>query len=387
MNVIHTRSFARAGLLGNPSDGYFGKTLSFTFTQFGVSLAMSESTRIQFVQGEVDDATFSSMDDLVRNLRLYGYYGGIRLLKAVTKRFFEHCASRGITLPKRNFKVEYKINIPRLVGLSGSSAICSAMLKALMKFYEVTIPLEYQPTICLEAEREELRINCGFQDRVIQIYNGLVFMDFEKSFVESHNYGRYEQLWRAAKPKAKDAIERSEIAEGLREQRNDRPLFDFDSGLRLYIAYDATRAEESGEAHKEVKKLFEAKNADVLSAMSEFADIAQKGRDLLCSPSTSPSDLSAKLASLINANFDLRDRIFNVADENRRMVMTARKAGASAKFAGSGGAIVGTYEDEAQFERLKSALAEIGSVTLKPTIATTADESADFGAVGTWRNS
>ena len=357
MNVIHTRSFARAGLLGNPSDGYFGKTLSFTFTQFGVSLAMSESTRIQFVQGEVDDATFSSMDDLVRNLRLYGYYGGIRLLKAVTKRFFEYCASRGITLPKRNFKVEYKINIPRLVGLSGSSAICSAMLKALMKFYEVTIPLEYQPTICLEAEREELRINCGFQDRVIQIYNGLVFMDFEKSFVESHNYGKYEQLYSSA------------------------------SSLRLYIAYDATRAEESGEAHKEVKKLFEAKNADVLAAMSEFADIAQKGRDLLCSPSTSPSDLSAKLASLINANFDLRDRIFNVAEENRRMVMTARKAGASAKFAGSGGAIVGTYEDEAQFERLKSALAAIGSVTLKPTIATTADEAADFGAVGTWRNS
>ena len=362
MNVIHTRSFARAGLLGNPSDGYFGKTLSFTFTQFGVSLAMSESTRIQFVQGEVDDATFSSMDDLVRNLRLYGYYGGIRLLKAVTKRFFEYCASRGITLPKRNFKVEYKINIPRLVGLSGSSAICSAMLKALMKFYEVTIPLEYQPTICLEAEREELRINCGFQDRVIQIYNGLVFMDFEKSFVESHNYGKYEQLYSSS-------------------------LFPHPSSLRLYIAYDATRAEESGEAHKEVKKLFEAKNADVLAAMSEFADIAQQGRDLLCSPSPSPSALSAKLASLINANFDLRDRIFHVAEENRRMVMTARAAGASAKFAGSGGAIVGTYEDDAQFERLKASLAEIGTVALKPTIATSADETADFTASGTWRNS
>ena len=354
MNVIRTRSFARAGLLGNPSDGYFGKTLSFTFTQFGVDLAMSESTRIQFVQGEVDDATFSSLDDLVRNLRLYGYYGGIRLLKAVTKRFFEYCASRGITLPKRNFKVGYKINIPRLVGLSGSSAICSAMLKALMKFYEVTIPLEYQPTICLEAEREELRINCGFQDRVIQIYNGLVFMDFEKSFVESRNYGKYEQLWRAAEPEA---------------------------GLRLYIAYDAGRAEESGEAHKEVKKLFEAKNEDVLAAMSEFADIAQKGRDALV------AGKAEGLPALINANFDLRDRIFNVAEENRRMVMTARKVGASAKFAGSGGAIVGTYEDEAQFERLRSALAEIGSVTLKPTIATTADESADFGAVETWRNS
>ena len=358
MEIIRTRSFARAGLLGNPSDGYFGKTLSFTFTQFGVELVMTESSRIRFQQGEVDDATFASMDEMSRNLRLYGYYGGIRLLKATAKRFFDWCQERGIALPKRNFTVEYKINIPRLVGLSGSSAICSAMLKALMKFYEVTIPLEYQPTICLEAEREELRINCGFQDRVIQIYNGLVFMDFDKSFVESHNYGKYERL-------------------------NDETA----KRLNLYIAYDAARAEESGEAHKEVKRLFEAKNADVLAAMSEFADIAQQGRDLLCSPSPSPSALSAKLASLINANFDLRDRIFHVAEENRRMVMTARAAGASAKFAGSGGAIVGTYEDDAQFERLKASLAEIGTVALKPTIATSADETADFTASGTWRNS
>ena len=377
MESIRTRSFARAGLLGNPSDGYFGKTLSFTFTQFGVELVMSESSRIRFQQGEVDDATFASLDEMARNLRLYGYYGGIRLLKATAKKFFDWCQEKGLALPKRNFSVEYKINIPRLVGLSGSSAICSAMLKALMKFYEVEIPLEMQPTICLEAERDELGINCGFQDRVIQIYNGLVFMDFEKSFVESHNHGKYEQLWQAGEPKAK----------GEGEQGNDRPLFDFDSGLRLYIAYDANRAEESGKAHKKVKRLFEEKNADVVTAMSEFADIAQQGRDLLVTTDLKPETRNLKLATLINANFDLRDKIFNVAEENRRMVMTARQCGASAKFAGSGGAIVGTYADESQFERLKADLEAIGTVVLKPTIATAADETAEIASFGGWRNS
>ena len=359
METIRTRSFARAGLLGNPSDGYFGKTLSFTFTQFGVDLTLSESSRIRFQQGEVDDATFGSMDELARNLRLYGYYGGIRLLKATTKRFFDYCQEHGIALPQRNFSVEYKINVPRLVGLSGSSAICSAMLKALMKFYGVTIPLEYQPTICLEAEREELGINCGFQDRVIQIYNGLVFMDFDRAFVEAHNRGKYEQLYAPS-------------------------LIPHPSSLNLYIAYDANRAEESGKAHQKVKKLFEAKNADVLAAMSEFADIAQQGRDLLVEGGDRAME---RFAALINANFDLRDKIFHVAEENKRMVMTARKSGASAKFAGSGGAIVGTYEDEAQFERLKSDLAAIGTVALKPTIATQTDESAEFSTTGVWRNS
>ena len=356
MDVIRTRSFARAGLLGNPSDGYFGKTLSFTFTQFGVELVMSESSRIRFQQGEVDDATFASLDEMTRNLRLYGYYGGIRLLKATAKRFFDYCQEKGLSLPKRNFSVEYKINIPRLVGLSGSSAICSAMLKALMKFYAVEIPLEMQPTICLEAERDELGINCGFQDRVIQIYNGLVFMDFEKSFVESHNHGKYERLYPSS-------------------------LFPLPSSLHLYIAYDANRAEESGKAHKKVKRLFEEKNADVLAAMSEFADIAQKGRDAIVAGRTD------ELPKLINANFDLRDRIFNVAEENRRMVMTARQCGASAKFAGSGGAIVGTYEDEAQFKRLKADFAAIGTEVLVPTIATVADETAEIAGFGNWRNS
>lgn len=29
MEIVKTRAFARAGFLGNPSDGYFGKTISF----------------------------------------------------------------------------------------------------------------------------------------------------------------------------------------------------------------------------------------------------------------------------------------------------------------------------------------------------------------------
>ena len=43
MKSITTRSFARAGFLGNPSDGYFGKTVSFAFSNFGVELALTES--------------------------------------------------------------------------------------------------------------------------------------------------------------------------------------------------------------------------------------------------------------------------------------------------------------------------------------------------------
>ena len=348
METVKAKSFARAGLLGNPSDGYFGKTLSFAFANFGVDLRLTESARMRFVPGEVDDAMFDSPEQLVHDLRIFGYYGGIRMLKAVSKLFFEYCFERGISFPQKNFTAEYKINVPRLVGLSGSSAICSAMLKALMKFYGVDVPEEYAPTLCLEAERDELGINCGYQDRVIQMYNGLVFMDFDRSYLESHEYGRYERLDPALLP-------------------------------NLYIAYDPNRAEESGKAHKKVKKLFEEKKPDVLAAMSEFADIAQKGRDALV------AGRRDALPALVNANFDLRARIFSISEENLRMVEVARGTGASAKFAGSGGAIVGTYEDEAQFARLAADLAKIGCRTLKPTVAIS--DEIEMSGEGTWRNS
>ena len=346
MEMIRTRSFARAGFLGNPSDGYFGKTLSFAFSDFGVELTLVESKRMKFVPGVVDDATFESPEALVRDVRLYGYYGGIRLLKAVSKRFFEYCMDHGLALPRRNFTAEYRINIPRLVGLSGSSAICSAMLKGLMAFYEVEIPIEVRPTLCLEAERE-LGINCGFQDRVIQIYNGLVYMDFEREYLEAHGYGRYERL----DPKLLGSV---------------------------YIAYDANRAEESGKAHADVKRRFESRQPDIIAAMSEFADIAEKGRAALL------AGRRDELRRLVNANFDLRARVFSIAEENRRMVMTARSAGASAKFAGSGGAIVGTFEGEDQFNSLERSLALIGCRTIRPTIAV--DDTLPSSGAAPWRN-
>lgn len=348
METVKAKSFARAGLLGNPSDGYFGKTLSFAFANFGVSLTLSESSRMRFVPGEVDDAMFDSPQQLVHDLRIFGYYGGIRMLKAVAKLFFEYCMEHGVDIPARNFTAEYRINVPRLVGLSGSSAICSAMLKALMKFYGVSLPEEYAPTLCLEAERDELGINCGYQDRVIQMYNGLVFMDFDRAYLEQHGYGRYERLSPSLLPD-------------------------------LYVAYDPNRAEESGKAHKKVKKLFEEKRPDIIAAMSEFADIAQKGRDALVAGRTD------ELSGLIDANFDLRDRIFNVSEENRRMVKVARSVGASAKFAGSGGAIVGTCGDDGHFARLSAALAEIGCKTIRPQIAT--DDNVEMDSDGVWRNS
>ncbi len=329
--LIHTSSYARAGLIGNPSDGYFGKTVSFAFANFRADLTMYETPELGFVPADVDDACFVSPEELLREIQLFGYYGGIRLLKAVTKVFLHHCREHGVSLPRRNFTVQYKSDIPRLVGLAGSSAICTAMLKALMRFYEVGIPEEDAPTLCLKAEREELGIQCGLQDRVIQMYEGVVFMDFDRGTVEKTGHGHYERIEPGLLP-------------------------------NLYISYDPMRAEVSGVYHQKLRVLFEEKKPDILAAMGEFADLAQQARDAL------GNQRPDKLPAFIDANFDLRDSIFNVSEANRRMVQTARQAGCSAKFAGSGGAIVGTYEDESQYKTLVKTMSVINCTTIKPAL-------------------
>ena len=50
------------------------------------------------------------------------------------------------------------------------------------------------PTIILNTEVEELGINAGLQDRVIQVYEGCVYMDFEKNNLDKNGYGIYEQV-------------------------------------------------------------------------------------------------------------------------------------------------------------------------------------------------
>jgi glucuronokinase len=85
-----------------------------------------------------DPHEFGSMGDLFDVCSREGYHGGIRLLLGTCKRFFELCTDLNILLPQRNFTVKYDTNIPRQVGLAGSSAIVTSLFRALMQFYGLT---------------------------------------------------------------------------------------------------------------------------------------------------------------------------------------------------------------------------------------------------------
>src|SRR5262245_39872954 len=149
MLLLRRRAYARAGLVGNPSDGYHGKTLSVIVRDFCAEVVLYEWEDVEIVHTELDQSQFRSVQDLVRDVRLHGYYGGMRLLKATIKKFVEYCTRTGQALHDRNFSVRYQSTIPRQVGLAGSSAIIVATLRSLMDFYGVAIPRELQPSLAL----------------------------------------------------------------------------------------------------------------------------------------------------------------------------------------------------------------------------------------------
>jgi glucuronokinase len=178
--MIETFAYARAGLLGNPSDGYYGKTIALIARNFRARVILHPSARLEIKPSKADMPVFESLDDLYATTRWRGYYGGIRIIQALLVRFMDYCREQGFELENRNFTIEYESTIPLRLGMGGSSAIITAALRALCRYFQIEIPLPIQAKLVLETETRELGVPAGPQDRVIQVYEGLVYMDFAK---------------------------------------------------------------------------------------------------------------------------------------------------------------------------------------------------------------
>lgn len=330
--IIRTRAYPRVGLIGNPSDGYFGKTISFAFSNFSAEVVLYETPELEILPNYKDHSCFAGIAELVKDVRLHGYYGGIRLLKATVKKFYDYCRENHVELHKKNFTIRYSSNIPHGVGLAGSSAIITACMRALMAFYGVSIAKYVQANLILSAEVDELRIAAGLQDRVIQVYEGLVYMDFDKAIMAKQGYGNYESL--------------------------DPKLLP-----NLYVAYRSDLSEPTEVFHNNIRERFECGDKNVWGAMRYWAGLTDKVRRCLLKGERE------EIGGLLNSNFDRRRKIYRLSEENILMVETARSAGASAKFTGSGGAIVGTYEDEQMFQQLKQVFGRLNIKVFKPRIA------------------
>lgn len=328
---FRARAYARAGFLGNPSDGYFGKTIAVCVKNFYAEAEVTESRTLEIKPCELDRSVYSSLSGLVKELNTYGYYGGLRLVKAAIKKFYDYGIEKKATIENKNFTISYHSNIPRQLGLGGSSAVITAVLRALMDFYNMEIPLNILPSLILEAERDELGINAGFMDRVIQVFEGCVYMDLKKEMIRSRGHGLYEKMDPSLLPP-------------------------------LYLAYKPSLGKVSGKVLNDIKLGYERGDQFVRDTLERIAEIAEIGKQAV---QKRDYELVKKL---MNENFDLRSRIMKISKPNMEMINTARRCGASAKFAGSGGAVIGMYEEEQTYVRLKKEMEKIQAKVIKPII-------------------
>ncbi|MCK5701437.1 MAG: GHMP kinase [Cyclobacteriaceae bacterium] len=329
--IFESRAYARAGLLGNPSDGYFGKTISIVVRNFGAHVSLYESPELNIEQQTEDRNIFRNIYQLVESVDLTGYYGGDRLVKAAIKKFCEYCEKQSIKLNGKNFTIRYRSSIPRQVGLAGSSAIITATIKALKAFYEVEISKEILPNLVLSVETEELGIKAGLQDRVIQTYEGCVYMDFDKQIMDAQGHGNYKRIDATLLPS-------------------------------LYIAYKTNLGKVSGAVFNDVHARYMEGEPLVVDTLDEIGQVAADGEKAILKGD------HERLAKLINKNFDLRAKIFNISDSNYELVKSARKCGASAKFTGSGGSIIGTYNNDETLRSLIINMHKLNARVIKPFI-------------------
>jgi glucuronokinase len=215
-----------------------------------------------------DRTVFDDIEDFRDDVARYGYYGGIRIIKASIARFLAYCRKKELSIDGDNFTLRCHTSIPAHLGLAGSSSIITAVFRALMKYYDVAIPLHEMANEIWATEIEELGISGGLQDRVAQSYQGITYMDFNETLMKTRGYGEYHPLNSESLP-------------------------------NLYLAYDVRAAESSDIVHNNLRYRFDQGDEDVVSAMKEFAGLADRVKEMFES-----GDYSG-LADTINANFNL----------------------------------------------------------------------------------
>jgi len=321
---------ARAGLLGNPSDQYGGKTIAFSIRDFCARVTIEGSDRFAVRHGPSDLIEFPSFLEAGETFRAWGCDDGIRLLRAAIRRFADHWEGmQGVVEDDRflRFEMRYETSIPRQVGLAGSSAIVIAALRALMAWFDVAIEPAVLAELALAAELEDLGIAAGPQDRVIQCYEGVMLMDLR----EPRTAASYTPLAPEILP----------------------PLF---------VAWNPRGGRASGRIHEGVRRRWREGDEEVHHAMAELTEMVDSGSACL------QRGDHAVFRELMNRNFDIRAQLFPISKPNREMVEIGRSFGAGVKLCGSGGAVVGAPADGGQLGEIEKAYRGAGFGMIRPEV-------------------
>ena len=300
--------------------------LAFTFRNFSARVVVERAERVELGSGVSAD----TLGDAVA-AGVAGRHGGGALLAVALKKLTDHSPrllELPATDPRLGCRVTVTTDIPREVGLAGSSAIVVAALRALARWFGVEVDAATVAELALLAERDELGITAGPMDRVVQAHEGLLYID-------------------------------------CRRRRAARSSLSLDAGLLppLFVAWDVALGAPSGTLHDQVRARWERGDPAVRMAIEELATLADQGLEALRA-----RDVPG-LQRLVDRNFDVRASIWNVTARDHELVAVGRRRGAAVKFCGSGGSVLGVMRDDAEYPALETAYRDAGCSILRPEVA------------------
>ncbi len=279
----------RAGVLGNPTDGYGGSVIACAICERAkVAIeprnkglrACSDSGCIEF--GRRSD--FELKGDEFDIVRAVIRYLGVFDLPAT---------------------LYFSTTIPREAGLAGSTALLSSTLKAILEFVGVNYTPYYFAELNRVIELEYLGVQCGYNDAYMTTFGKLNYMDF-----------RGKEYYRRLTQEKYATIER---------------LTPFVSDLPFIVAHSGIR-HHSGGFHRPIRDRWLEGDPKVVEGYIRIAEIARLGKRALLERDW------FVFGQLMNENYSIQEEFAPSGDAVSNLVKKALKHGAlGAKLAGAGG--------------------------------------------------
>ncbi len=296
---------ARAALAGNPSDGYNGRVLATVVPAFTATVSVGAANEFQIG----DHRTFANPADQAFS------HDDTDLFLATLQVISDWNLGP--------LRIDWQTNIPRSVGLAGSSALVIATLRAIAALHQHEIADAELPELALAVETR-LGITAGLQDRVVQTYGGTCDMSFPR-----------------AETSAQALFTVTPLTPG--------------SSFRFCILSDEAASEPSQVFHGNLRSRYDAGETDVRRAMNDLALQATSAAAAFVAGDT------VELGRAMNASFDLRASISDLSPSHVRLIELVRAHDAPANYAGSGGTIVALLHPGERGDEQHATLARIAA--------------------------
>ena len=294
---------ARAGVAGNPSDALGGAALAVPVAQLRarVEVRSSDAMTIRPATAAEPERSVSS---LVSAVGRYGHEGAERVVTAALVRLVGRLRETGVALDDAPLEIAWSTEVPRSVGLAGSSALAIATIRALAVRWSVSLAPELVAGLAFEAENVELGVAAGWMDRAVQAHDAPVL-------VETDRFHDVEgRLLPAITPV------------GVGEH------------LELLVAWDPAGAAPSGRLHASLRERAAAGDPEVTAGVARLVDAAHAAAGAFGAGDP------AALADAVDESCGARAALGALDAATAALVTIARSTGAAATSAGSGGAVL-----------------------------------------------